>query len=72
MDVVDERTGILVPPGDPHALRRAINQLFNMDLEGMGRAAREFSRHQLDWNPIASDIQKLYHNILLPHSSPAA
>jgi glycosyltransferase involved in cell wall biosynthesis len=63
-DVVNEKTGILVPPGEPDALRRAIVQLFEMDVEGMGRAAHEFSNHQLDWEPITGNIKKLYLRVL--------
>jgi beta-1,4-mannosyltransferase len=63
-DVVNKETGILVPPGDPDALRRAILQLLGMDRDEMGRAAREFSRRHLDWDPIARDMKKLYHKII--------
>jgi glycosyltransferase involved in cell wall biosynthesis len=70
-DVVDEKTGILVPPGDPDALRRAIIRLFGMDLEGMGKEAREFSRRHLDWTPIARNMKDLYLNLLASPSSRA-
>lgn len=41
--VAGERTGILVPPGDPDALARALDRLCEQrdTLEAMGRAARE-------------------------------
>jgi glycosyltransferase involved in cell wall biosynthesis len=42
--IVDGETGVYVPPGDPDALRRAVERLLNADGERarIGRAARAF------------------------------
>jgi glycosyltransferase involved in cell wall biosynthesis len=62
-DVVNKKTGILVPPGEPDALKKAILQLFGMDFEGMGRSAREFSDLHLAWEPIARKVERLYDEV---------
>lgn len=59
-DVVNERTGILVPPRDAGALKEAIERIFAMDYEAMGRYAREYAEREFDWASNAMKIKSLY------------
>jgi glycosyltransferase involved in cell wall biosynthesis len=59
-DVVNENTGILVPPRDAEALSAAIERIFGMDYEGMGRYANEFSMREFSWESNARKIRELY------------
>lgn len=63
-DIVNERTGILVPPKDSHMLRLAIERIFSMDIESLGRSAHEFARKELNWESNAQKIKELYETIL--------
>jgi glycosyltransferase involved in cell wall biosynthesis len=62
-DVVNENTGLLVPPGNTEALRNAIEDIFKMDFETMGRYAYEYSKKKFDWELIAHKIKELYTSI---------
>ena len=62
-EVVDDgRTGILVPPSDPAALAKALNQLLDdPDLAvRMGAAGRERAVAEFSWRAIAQQTVALY------------
>lgn len=59
-DIVNDKTGILVPPEDTDALREAIDRIFNMDIEGMGRYAYEYAQREFSWESNALQIKGLY------------
>jgi glycosyltransferase involved in cell wall biosynthesis len=63
--VIDSVTGLLVPPGDPHALAEAIMSLSNDELrEKMGRAAGSFLTEVLSWERVAAKHLQQYARIL--------
>ena len=59
-------TGFVVPPGDAHALAKAIHTLVtDASLrEGMGRAAREHARREFSADVMAERILHLYERVL--------
>lgn len=59
-DVVDEKTGILVPPKDSDALRKAIEKVFSLDFEEMGKYAYEYAKKEFSWESNAKKINQLY------------
>lgn len=62
-DVVNDNTGILVPTRDAIALNKAIDKIFTMDFEAMGRYANEYAKKEFDWESNAKEIKKLYEAI---------
>jgi glycosyltransferase involved in cell wall biosynthesis len=60
--VVDGETGLLVPPRDPHALRRALERLLgNEELRRrLGHAARERVRQRFAWDVVVDRTLELY------------
>jgi glycosyltransferase involved in cell wall biosynthesis len=60
--VADGETGLLVPPGDPAALRRAIQQLLGDAglRRRMGAAARERARERFSWEAHAEGMREVY------------
>src|SRR5258706_11552929 len=60
--VADGETGLLVPPGDPAALARAINALAADERRGaaMGRLGRERAAADFGWDSIATQTAALY------------
>jgi glycosyltransferase involved in cell wall biosynthesis len=63
-EMVNENTGILVPPKDIHSLRQAIEKIFAMDYEAMGRYAYEYAGREFSWESNAQKIKALYESIL--------
>ncbi len=63
--VADGETGILVPPGDPGALRRAFERLAaDRELrERMGRAGRERAAREFSVERMVNSFQTLYLNL---------
>jgi glycosyltransferase involved in cell wall biosynthesis len=64
--VVDGETGVLVPPGDVGALRRALERLLG-DGElrrRMGQAARTRIRTRFSWDAVTSATIELYERAL--------
>jgi phosphatidylinositol alpha-mannosyltransferase len=61
-DVMDERSGVAVPPGDHEALERAVVELLEDEprRERMGAAAREIARERYDWRDIAKRMLAIY------------
>ena len=63
-EVVNEKTGILVRPGDEDELRSAIKDIFEKDYVGMGMAAFQYARDQLMWERTAETIRGIYDKLL--------
>jgi phosphatidylinositol alpha-mannosyltransferase len=61
-DVMDERAGVAVPPGDAEALKRAVIGLLEDEprRRRMGAAAREIARERYDWHDIARRLLAIY------------
>lgn len=64
--VLDGRTGILVPPKDPDALARAIDQLLSNPYmaEEMGAAGRQRVKDHFDLKQTVLQTEELYENLL--------
>ena len=62
----DRQTGMLVPPGDPHALGAAILYLLRNPDEAakIGKQAAEFVRDRVDNRKRSERFEALYYNIL--------
>ncbi len=60
--VEDGATGLLVPPGDPHALARALVKLLSDpdEAERMGAMGRAAAEARYSWEPIAGAILGIY------------
>jgi len=60
--VMDPDAGLLVPPGDPHALTEAIVALLEDEprREALGRAAREIAQERYSWERIAQRLAEIY------------
>ncbi len=63
--VVDEETGLLVPPADPAALHHAIDHLINQPelMDRMGRAGRERAR-LFESDSVVPQIEQLYDSVV--------
>jgi len=70
--VVDEVTGLLIPPDDPHRLAAAILRLLrDRDTAGrMGAAGRRRVEESFSLEGFASGVEAVYHDLLPP--APAA
>lgn len=64
--VVDQKTGLHVPPRDPEALAGALGKLLgDPDLRAdMGRAGALRARSRYSWERIAADTEKAYRSVL--------
>ena len=60
--VIPEVTGLLVPPGDIGALRRALRSILAQPVlrEGMGLAGRSRARARYSWDRVAIDAEVAY------------
>ena len=64
--VLDEVTGLLVPPDDPHMLADALERLLDDAIlrADMGTKGRAFVRQAYDWTKNADQMEALYHSIM--------
>lgn len=63
-DVVNEKTGILVPPKDSDALREGINRMFEKDLVSMGEDCFDYAEREFNWRHISEGVKSLYLSLL--------
>jgi glycosyltransferase involved in cell wall biosynthesis len=65
-EVVDEATGILLPPGDVDGLREGVRRLAAEEplRRRLGQAGRERCRVRFDWRTMVREIQKVYQGLL--------
>jgi glycogen synthase len=63
--VVDDETGLLVPPSDPPKLARAITRILEDPARGarMGKAGRRHVLRYFTWDQIAAKTLKLYRSL---------
>jgi rhamnosyl/mannosyltransferase len=71
---IDRVTGLVVPPGDPAALRQAMDFLWNNPEEAcaMGKGAEARFRKLFTAEQMARSYVELYHKLLVRQSSKAA
>jgi glycosyltransferase involved in cell wall biosynthesis len=64
--VVDQKTGLHVPPRDPEAIADAVGRLLaDPALRAeMGRAGNRRARSRYSWDRIAADTEKAYRSVL--------
>lgn len=63
-DVVNEKTGILIPPKDVNALRVAIEGILKKDYVAMGGYAYYYSGKEFNWVSIAKKVKGLYLSLI--------
>jgi glycosyltransferase involved in cell wall biosynthesis len=59
-DVVNDDTGMLVPPMDSEALKKAIGDIFTKDLQSMGDRAQDFAKKAFSWTSNAKKLKEFY------------
>ena len=59
-ELVSDQTGLLARPGDPADLAEAIEGLYDLDREAMGRAARERVLRQFTWTEVFTQLLERY------------
>jgi len=57
-------TGLLIPPKDVLALKKAIKNIFKMNLHEMGNKAFAYAEKDLSWKNNALKIKKLYNEVV--------
>ncbi len=64
--MVDQKTGLHVPPRAPEALAEALGKLLaDPELRAdMGRAGARRARSRYSWERIAADTEKAYRSVL--------
>jgi glycosyltransferase involved in cell wall biosynthesis len=65
-EVVNEKIGMLVPPRNGRALKEAIDKMFAMDYEAMGKNAHEYAEKECSWEANAQKIKTLYESLVSP------
>ncbi|WP_410535622.1 glycosyltransferase [Streptomyces sp. KL2] len=70
--VADRVTGRLVPPGDPGALARAVNELTGSPelLRRYGDAGRERALARFSWERVADGAEQVYAQVVARHRVP--
>jgi len=69
--VQKDRSGLVVPPGDPTALAAGIRRLLRDSVEAQekGRRGRLAAETKYSWEAIARDVMEVYHSVC-GHGSP--
>ena len=62
--VIENKTGLLIPPNNVEALTEAIKKLFNMDYEKMGEEAYKMAKEKFTWEKLAEQTIKVYEKVL--------
>ncbi|OYR48485.1 hypothetical protein DJ73_19385 [Halorubrum sp. Ea1] len=64
--ISDGENGLLVPPKDPEAISKAINELYSSPniLDRMSRNARDTVRKRYSWETITKNTIEIYENVL--------
>lgn len=72
--VIADVTGLLVPPGNADALRRALRSILGQTVlrQGMGLAGRSRARSRYSWDRIATEAEAVFTSALTRHTSLAA
>ncbi|WP_031508916.1 glycosyltransferase [Streptomyces megasporus] len=70
--VADKVTGRLVPPGDPGALARAVNELVGSPevLRRYGEAGRKRALARFSWERVADGAEQVYAQVVASHRVP--
>jgi glycosyltransferase involved in cell wall biosynthesis len=73
--IIDNVTGLLVPPGDTAALADAVGRLAEDATlrQRMGAAARDVARERFTWPVLAGQVAAVYREVLganIPHAHP--
>lgn len=63
-ELIDDSTGIVVPPNSVEGLAAGIVAIYGMDLAAMARAASRKAREQYDWNRIMPQLMNRYAGLL--------
>ncbi|MCE3606587.1 glycosyltransferase [Massilia sp. P8910] len=63
-ELIDESTGIVVPPNSVDSLAEGIEAIFGHDLASMSRAASRKARDYYDWNRIMPQLMNRYAGLL--------
>src|SRR4029453_17037812 len=65
-DVMTDETGVLVPPGDPDALAKAVAGLLDDEArrERLGGAARRVAQERYSWDDIARRLEAIYRGLV--------
>lgn len=63
-EVVNEKIGLLVPPRNGVALKEAIDKMFAMDYETMGKNAHEYAEKECSWATNVQKIKALYMSLI--------
>ncbi len=71
--VVDERTGLLVPPGDERALATALSRVLTDPAlaQGLGAAGRQRLHEAFSWDRIVDRWDEVYRRVTRSDSTPA-
>ncbi|MDQ1924544.1 glycosyltransferase [Massilia pseudoviolaceinigra] len=63
-ELIDDKTGIVVPPNSVDSLAAGIEAIFRMDLAAMSRAASRKAHEYYDWNRIMPQLMNRYAGLL--------
>ena len=66
-ELVDEHSGLLVPPNNVDALCGAIEAIFTQDLALLGANAQRRAQEQYDWNRIVPQLLNRYGSLMANH-----